>query len=101
MGVNVAAMTYDDATILAEFHESQNLGYPLLHDEGAHHVVAFDVLNEDYKPGDRAYGIPHPGIFYISVDGVIELKFAAPGYRTRPPMEAVHEALSLQVQGGR
>ncbi len=93
-------MTYDDAAILAEFHQSQNLGYPLLRDEAAHHVGAFGILNEDYEPGDRAYGIPRPGIFYISADGDVVLKFAVPGYRSRPPMEAVYEALSRQIQTG-
>lgn len=93
-------MTYDDMAILAEFHQSQNLGYPLLHDENAHHVEAFGILNEEYEPGDRAYGIPHPGVFYISAGGIIELKFAERGYRNRPPMEAVHEAVSLKIQGG-
>jgi peroxiredoxin len=92
-------MTYDDGAILAEFHQSQNLGYPLLHDEGARHVGAFDILNEDYEPGDRAYGIPYPGVIYISAGGVVELKFAVPGYRSRPPMETVHEAVSRQIRG--
>ncbi len=86
-------MTYDSLDVLADFHTQQNLGYPMLHDEQAKHVIGFDVLNEDYEPGHAAYGIPHPGIFFLSPDGVVLNKFAVPGYRQRPPMAAVLEAV--------
>lgn len=88
-GVKVAAMTYDSVEILAGFHAKRNLGYPLLHDEEARHVVGFKVLNEAYSPGDMAYGIPHPGIFYLSPEGEVVAKYAVPGYRQRPPMQEV------------
>jgi peroxiredoxin len=94
LGVNLAGMTYDGREILKGFHDSQSLGYPLLQDVDAAHVKAFGVLNEEYVPGDRGYGIPHPGILFIRPDGVIALKFAVPGYRGRPPLEKVYEAVS-------
>ncbi len=90
-------MTYDSVELLAAFHGEKNLGYPLLHDEQARHVLGFDVLNEAYAPGHRAYGIPHPGIFLIDENGVITAKFAVPGYRQRPAMREVLEA----VQAGK
>jgi len=87
-------MTYDNREVLKDFHDSQSLGYPLLQDVDAVHVKAFEVLNEDYVPGDRGYGIPHPGILFIRPDGVIALKFAVPGYRGRPPLDKVYGAVS-------
>jgi peroxiredoxin len=93
LGVNLAAMTYDSREILKSFHDSQSLGYPLLQDVDAAHIKAFGVLNEEYVPGDRGYGIPHPGILFIRPDGVVALKFAVPGYRGRPPLEQVYEAI--------
>ena len=92
-GVKVAGMTYDDVEVLAAFHADRKLGYPLLSDEDAEHVIGFDVLNEEYEPGHGAYGIPHPGIFYISAAGEVLAKFAVPGYRQRPPMEEVFAAV--------
>lgn len=92
-GVKVAGMTYDDLEVLAAFHADRQLGYPLLGDEEAKHVIGFNVLNEDYEPGHRAYGIPHPGIFFISPEGAVLAKFAVPGYRQRPPMEEVFDAV--------
>ena len=93
-------MTYDDRSVLLEFHEKNSLGYPLLQDEDARHVLAYGVLNEDYQPGDGAYGIPHPGILYVGADGAVLLKFAVPGYRGRPPFGDVLDAVSTLVEDG-
>ncbi len=70
----------------------QGIEFTLLHDEGITHVNALGILNEDHEPGSRAYGIPHPGIFLISPDGIIRYKFAEEGYRTRPDFSNVLEA---------
>ena len=96
LGVQVAGMTYDDRLLLAQFHDDEKLGYPLLQDENTRHVDAYGVKNADYQPGDRGYGIPYPGILLIGPDGVVRLKFAVPGYRERPPFEQVFEALAKQ-----
>ena len=99
IGLKVAGMTYDGLDVLAGFHAEQELGYPLLADENAKHAIAFNVLNENYEPGAVAYGIPHPGVLHITPDGVIAAKLAVPGYRRRPPMEAVLEAVSAGPEG--
>ena len=93
MGVQVAGMTYDQRSILKTFHDDQELGYPLLQDVDAAHVKAYGALNTDYEPGERGYGIPFPGILLIEPDGTVALKFAVPGYRTRPPLNQVFEAV--------
>jgi len=94
-------MTYDSREILVEFSSAQNLGYPLLQDVDVVHVKAFGILNDQYEPGHRGYGIPHPGVFYVSADGVIRLKFAVSGYRERPPFQEIYDALlALDDHGG-
>ena len=100
LGVNVAAMTYDNLTILAEFHGEQNLGYPLLRDEDIKHVNAYGIRNEDYAAGHPGYGIPIPGILYVLKDGTIAGKYAVPDYRSRPPFEEVYEHVSASINGG-
>ena len=87
-------MTYDDELILAQFHEDNELGYPLLRDVDAQHVKAYGVLNTEYEPGHRGYGIPYPGVLYIRVDGTLGTKFAVTGYRKRPPFEEIYEVVS-------
>lgn len=93
-------MTYDGVEALARFHADENLGYPLLRDEEGQHVSGFGVLNEEYEPGDGAYGIPHPGVLHLTPDGMVAAKFAVPGYRARPPMEDIHGALREWLEAG-
>ena len=94
----MAAMTYDNQDVLADFHEQQFLQYPLLQDQDARHVNALGIRNEEYAQGHRAYGIPHPGIFYIGADGVIKAKYAVPGYRRRPPFDALYADIEALTQ---
>jgi len=94
LGVSVVAMTYDSVEMLKSVEEDQELNFTLLRDEDITHVNALGILNEDYEPDSRAYGVPHPGIFLISPDGVIRAKFAEEGYRTRPDFDFVIEAAS-------
>ena len=92
--MNVAAITYDPVEQQKAFAEASGIEFPLLVDEEVAHVEAFGILNEEYVPGDAGYGIPHPGVFYIDADRVIRLKFAVPGYRQRPPMQDILDALA-------
>lgn len=94
----MAGMTYDDLEILAGFHDEEALQYPLLHDENAKHVNALGVRNMDYTEGQKAYGIPHPGILFIGADGTIRAKYAVPGYRRRPPFDALYMDIEALVQ---
>ncbi len=85
-------MTYDSLESLKAFHDSEELGYPLLRDEDARHVNGFGVPDQDL-----GQGIPRPGIFWLAPDGSINAKFAVPGYRTRPPLAEVLASISATV----
>ena len=92
VGVNIAAMTYDSVEMLKSVEEDEGIEFTLLKDTDISHVNALGILNEDYEPGSRAYGVPHPGIFIITPDGVIRAKFAEEGFRARPDFDNVLEA---------
>ena len=92
VGVNIAAMTYDSVEMLKSVEEDEGSEFTLLKDTDISHVNALGILNEDYEPGSRAYGVPHPGIFIITPDGVIRAKFAEEGFRARPDFDNVLEA---------
>ena len=87
-------MTYDSLEVLDTFHFEQQLHYPLLSDQNAAHVNALGVRNEEYPLGHAAYGIPHPGVLYISSTGEILAKYAVPGYKDRPPFERLYAELA-------
>jgi peroxiredoxin len=92
MGLSVVAMTYDSVELLKTVEEDEGIEFTLLHDEGITHVNALGILNENYEPGSRAYGVPHPGIFLLDTDGVIQFKFAEERYQDRPDFAFVVEA---------
>ncbi len=99
LGVGVAAMTYDPIDVLAEFHKKHELPYPLLQDEAVKHFEAYRVRDEHYSPGDSGYGVPRPGILFITPDGIVGAKFALPGFRNRPSFEEIHRAIAEGSQG--
>jgi len=88
VGVKIAAMTYDNIEKLKAFHDDRDLGLPLLGDVDGKHVNAFGVEDEDI-----GRGIPSPGILWLAPDGRINAKFAVAGYRTRPPISELLDAV--------
>ncbi len=98
MGVNVVGMTSDHPLLLAFFHEEHELAYPLLHDEEGAYFATLGIRNPEFVRGDRAFGVPLPGILFVRPDGVLALKFARPGYRDRPPFADVYDSVRRAVE---
>ncbi|MCX2983182.1 redoxin domain-containing protein [Halieaceae bacterium IMCC14734] len=82
-GISVVAMTYDAPELQQAFVEAEGITYPLLSDIDAASVAALGILNTDYQPGERAYGIPHPGIFVVNSEGMIVGKLFVEAYAER------------------
>lgn len=92
IGFNVATMTYDSVATLKEAEAEYETSFPLLHDQNSAHIKAMGILNTQYEPGHRAYGIPHPGIFVLDSEGVVRAKLAEEDYRVRPDFSLVLDA---------
>ncbi len=82
-------MTYDSQEIRAAFLAEQDLEFPILQDIDAQHVNSLGIRNLEYEPGSKNYGIPYPGIVFVSASGEVLAKFAQPGYRERPDFAEV------------
>ena len=85
-------MTYDSQQDGFAFHQQNQLNYPVLMDQEAFHVSRLGILNQDVPKHSKYYGIPHPGIFLVDKNGVIQAKFAESGYRLRPDFNTVLDA---------
>ncbi|MDX1491565.1 MAG: peroxiredoxin family protein [Pseudohongiellaceae bacterium] len=93
MGINVATLTYDPVSILTESALDHEASFPMLSDAPNYdNVKALGILNAQYSPGERPYGIAYPGIFLLDANGVIKAKFAEEDYRERPEFALVLEA---------
>ena len=86
-------MTYDELPELKSFHQAESLGFQLLRDEQARHVNLFQVRDLGYQKDSGAYGIPYPGIFWITPDRRIKAKFAVPGFRDLSPLNEVYDEI--------
>lgn len=82
-GISVVAMTYDAPELQQAFVAAQAITYPLLSDIDASSMKALCILNTEQQPGDRAYGIPHPGIFVVDRNGFIVGKLFVQAYSER------------------
>ncbi len=94
LGYGVAAISYDSPEILTKFSQMHKLAYPLLSDQGAGTVKAYDILNAQYKVGDENYGIPYPGVVVITSDGNINHKYFFEGYRKRVKFHDLYQQLN-------
>ncbi len=99
LGYTVAILTYDSPTDLRRFAGRRKIDYTLLSDPGSEVIRAFDLLNERYRPGSYAHGVPHPAIFVVDPDGTITHRVSEESYRNRPEIDVVLEALHRAMPG--
>lgn len=92
-GYTLVGVSYDRPEVLAQFKARRDVGYTLLSDDGSKIIDAFKLRDPQYPPGHRAHGVPQPAIFVISRAGVVQAKLAEEGYKNRPPVSAVIEAV--------
>lgn len=82
-GIGIVTITYDSPELQQAFIDAANTTYPFIADIDAATMMALGILNEQYSPGDRAYGIPHPGIFVVNPDNEIVGKIFVESFRMR------------------
>lgn len=88
-GIGVVGLTYDTPEVQQAFVDKNSIQYPFLSDVNASTVKALGILNQEYAPGDAAYGIPYPGIFVVDANKMIVGKIFLDGYRKRVTAESV------------
>lgn len=88
-GIGVVALTYDAPDLQQAFVDKNSISYPFLSDIDATTVKALGILNEEYQPGDDAYGIPNPGVFIINPSSQVVGKIFVQGFKTRVDAKAV------------
>lgn len=70
--IQVVAVSYDSAEVLAKFAKKRKITFPVLSDPDSKVIKAYGVLNEGAR-GPQA-GIPHPATFLIDKQGIIRAK---------------------------
>ena len=85
----MVAISYDQPEMQQPFIEVAEISYPILSDIDGGTAINLGILNEQYEPGDDAYGIPHPGIFILDAEQTIVHKIFVEGYDIRVDGESV------------
>lgn len=96
MGYGVVAISYDSPEILREFSHDEELNFLLLSDQNVESFKALNIVNQKYKPGDRHYGIPYPGVIVVDSKGVVTEKYFFEGYRTRVKFDQLAKKLKAK-----
>lgn len=94
LGYGQAGVSYDSIDILKGFSDKNNIKYPLLSDLDVQTVLAYDIVNRQYKPGDEHYGIPYPGVVVINQQGKIIHSYFFDGYKRRVKFDQLYEQLN-------
>lgn len=91
LGLRVYALTYDPQAASHEFTVRQDIRVPIMSDPDSAIIESFGLLNDKIPENTRYYGVPYPGIFFVSADGKIAAKQAEQDYKERPPLQLVIE----------
>lgn len=93
-------VSYDTTTKQKVFAKKNALEENFVSDQGSVIIKSFGLLNEDHAPGSRVYGIPHPAVFVVDENGVVEAKLYEEdytsnkkSYRNRPAVETILDAV--------
>jgi len=76
-------VTYDAPDLQQAFVEAGGITYPFISDVETATMTALGILNEQYEPGEPAYGIPHPGVFVVNTENEIVGKIFVESFRER------------------
>jgi peroxiredoxin len=88
-GIGIVAMSYDAPDLQQTFIEQHGITIPVLSDQDALSFKTLGILNEDHRPGDPHYGIPHPGVIVIDTDGKVVGKLFVAAYNIRVDASSV------------
>lgn len=100
LGYGIAGISYDSQQVLKKFGDEHQIKFPLLADHNHQTITSFNILNQDYQPEDKNYGIPYPGIMIVDAKGKLLYKYFYQSYRNRVDMEKLFNALLEENKKG-
>ncbi len=95
-GYGVAAISYDSPEILRIFSQNNKLNYSLLSDQNVESFKALQVVNAQYAPGDKHYGIPYPGVIVVNENAEVIHKYFFEGYKKRVKFKQLLKQLAAK-----
>ena len=95
-GYNIVTVSYDAPDVLKAFADKYDFPLTMLSDSDSQTIKAFGILNEKFASDHFAYGVPHPYVYVIGNDKIIQAVLSEEGYKKRPQISAIKQAIGLQ-----
>lgn len=99
LGLGIASITYDAPPLIKKFADERKIEFPLLSDQDHSIVDRYGILNRQYQPGDRNFGIPHPGTFILDRDGRVLARYFEEEYQYRNTAASIALKVGRPVRG--
>ena len=88
-GYRIAALSYDQPAVTADFAQKRHIGFTFLSDPNSTIIDLYQLRDPQYAAGSKAYGVPRPIVLILDPQGRIQAKLYEETYKTRPPVAAV------------
>lgn len=99
--IELYAISYDDTEAIADYVRASGVEFTLLSDVESQVIRRYGVLNTIVQPEDVPfYGIPFPGFFLVSEDGIIVDKLFNRHLANREGIETILDSFAGRIQPG-
>ena len=98
-GLGLVAISYDSPDTLKRFADSRGITFPMISDGGSSIIKRYGLFNDQQQPGNRAYGVPHPGTFIVDRAGVVRSRFFEDAYQERYTAATILAAQGVSAGG--
>jgi hypothetical protein len=99
LGLAVVAFSYDAPSVVQKFAAERKIEFPLLADADHSIVQRYGILNRQYEPGHRNYGIPHPGTFIVDRTGRVVARYFEEEYQYRNTSASIALKIGQPIAG--
>lgn len=99
LGLGVVSITYDPIPVIQKFAQDRKIEFPILSDADHSIVQRYGLLNRQYEPGHRNYGIPHPGTFIVDREGRVLARYFEEEYQYRNTAASIALKIGRSIAG--
>ena len=99
LGIGILALTYDAPEAIKKFADERKIEFPILSDQDHSIVQRFGILNRQYQPGERNYGIPYPGTFILTREGRVVARYFEEEFQYRNTSASIALKIGQPMRG--